>query len=225
MLRKELQKALDGFMDEAYPETQNTGDLGGSDPEVVKFTDYYHEGSKNRLKMAQKPISHGSSPHTAIAMRATVENLRPRYAKAKDDSESLKLAGDTVRSDMMREQYMDEQFLPAVETLVQLYGADDVLANQSVLSELDKLTLVNGSGSGYTKAFILALHPDDLRSQQSLSDGFVIKALRDINGLVAQNQIRSAIAVAKRIKESIDNGENAASPDDYDIIQRVALRG
>ena len=225
MLRKELQKALDGFMDEAYPETQNTGDLGGSDPEPIKFTDYYHEGSKNRLKMTKKPISHGSSPHTAIALRATIENLRPRYTKAKDDSEALKHAGDTVRAEMYKEQYMNEQFLPAVETLVQLYGADDVIANQSVLTELDKLTLVNGSGSGYTKAFILALHPDDMRTQQSLSDGFVIKALKDIGRLVQQNQIRSAISVAKRIKTSIDNGENAASPDDYDIIQRVALRG
>ena len=43
--------------------------------------------------------------------------------------------------------------------------------------------------------------------------------------LAANNdKIRSAIDIAKKLKSKIDSGDNIASQEDYELIQKVVLR-
>lgn len=188
--------------------------------------DLLQENVNARFEMGKKQFPKGSSKRVRQHAAEVAERLRPVYNRAKSDSEVLKKRGDVQRARMVVSQYMEEQFLPAVEALAILDNVDEILNSKEALRVLDDYALLEaGSGSGYTRSYIMSLY-DKFRGQnQSMSDYDVMKTIGKICKLVEMDEIRTAIALANRIKDKIDAGENQASDEDYDLIATVVARG
>lgn len=188
--------------------------------------DLYESGRRERFEASRKSYPSGSSPRTTIALMAALERLAPAYRKASDDNDLLSRNGDKARARMVRDQYMQESFLPVIQALVDMYGIDEILNNRKALSKLDDMVMIEGGkASGYSESFIRSMYGDGRGVAPALSDGTVINKVRDITRLCENDQIRAAVGLANKIKTQIDNGEHSASPDDYELIQRVVLRG
>lgn len=212
---------------------QANSKMVGMDPEPQQQqegayvpVDLYQKSYNERLEANKIKRPNGSSPRVTVALPSVISNVEPRYCKAKNDSEFLANHGDVARSRMVKEQYMDEVLLPAVETMVTLFGADEVLNNDKAIETLDKFVLIDGGrGKGYVSSFIKTLHAEERGATADLSDAAVMKSVKQIRDLVAKDEIRTAVGVATNMKKLIDSGANIASQDDYELIQKVALRG
>ena len=195
-------------------------------PEQYDLAFGYEKARRERLNASKRQYPRGASAKTTIALMVLLDNLRPRYHKAKDESEHLKSVGDTERARIAKAGYMEDVFLPALESLVNLYGIDEILNNRTALKKLDEMVLIDGgSGSGYSEAFIKSLHGGERGIAPAVSDGVVVNAVRDIKKLVARDQIRAAVGLAKRVKGQIERGEHSAEEADWELISAVALRG
>ena len=188
--------------------------------------DLYEVGVKDRRREGKLRYPKGSSKRVRQHAAEIAERLRPVYRRAKSDSDILKERGDTARSLMVIDQYMEEQFLPTIEAMILMDGVDEVLNSKEALRLLDEYVLLNaGSGSGYTRSYIMSLY-DKFRGQtQSMSDHEVMKSIGKIRKLIEADEIRTAIALANKIKDKIDAGENQASDEDYDLIATIVARG
>ena len=122
---------------------------------------------------------------------------------------------------MVKQQYMEERFLPAVEIVVNNTSPDEVLNCRSALSALDKMALGVGSMSGYTASYIRQAYADQLGMKRGGSDPTVVSEMRRIKLLVADDQIRTAIGLATKLKKQIDDGEHMAEPEDYAVLGRI----
>lgn len=192
----------------------------------ISYRDLWEEGRRERLNASQKQYPRGASPKVKIALMTLVENVAPVHAKAKAESEYLAKVGDKTRAKMARDGYMEETFLPALESLVNIYGVDAVINSKDVLGKLDELVLIDGgSGSGYSESFIRTLHSSERGIAPAVSDGVVENSVRDIRRLVERDEIRSAIGLAKRIRDQIERGQHSASEEDWELISTVAMRG
>ena len=188
--------------------------------------DYYQQDAKKREQVLSKPRINGSTQKVLVDVCAVTSLLAPQYEKAKDDSERLASLGDKQGSRIVREQYMQDYFLPSVESLVATNSPEEVMNSTKALSEMDKLVLADGGrADGYTYAFVSQLYQDGMGGVLPTSDVTVEAAVREIVRLVQDDQIRAAVGAAQRIKDNIDAGENTASEEDYELIQNVALRG
>ena len=218
-------KTLDKRIAEANEIFLSEPTEGGSDGEPYVPTDLYNERALKRKEMANKGKLNGSRPKIAIDVRAVVEKLAPAHQKAKNDSDVLKARGDLSRAEIVKQQYTNDVFLPALESLVMMNSADELVNNTTALAELDKYaTLDKSSGSGFSASFIKTLHGDERGMFSGQSDDVVRGAVRDIKRLAGTDNIRGAVSMAKRIKDKIERGDNIASEDDYELILRVALR-
>ena len=149
------------------------------------------------------------------------EGLAKAYKKAKDDIDSLKEKGERGRAEVARQQYMNENFLPAVEIVVNSTSPDEVLNSKQALRELDKYVLLEGSGKGYTASYIRQAYGDQLGQKEGHSDASVRSGVMRLNTLLDDGQIRTAFGVANKLKEKIDKGEAIADDIDYELISRV----
>ena len=178
-----------------------------------------------RREMRRQEGNHtrGAMPSIRIDMDAiTDSNLPYQYKKAKSDSEYLKGIGKPAESSMVKQQYMEDYFLPAVDAMVRMNSMEAVLSNPQVLDALDHYTLLDGTrGNGYTKAYILSLYAPTGVVQKS--DGRVRHAVMRIKALCEDDMIRTAVGIAQRIKGDIDSGKSSATNEDYELITRVAL--
>lgn len=189
-------------------------------------TDLLQENVNARFEMGKKQFPKGSSKRVRKFADDVALRLAVPYRRAKDDSEVLKKRGDKQRARMVIGQYMEEQFLPAVEALILLTNVDEVLNSKDTLSLLDNYVLMeSGSGSGYTRSYIESLYDKFRGQKQGMSDYEVMKSIGKIRKLVERDEIRTAIALANKIKDKIDAGENQASDEDYDLIATVVARG
>ena len=197
------------------------------DEDAVKVgTDLLQESTNARFEMGKKQFPKGSSKRVRKFADDVALRLAVPYRRARDDSEVLKKRGDSQRARMVIDQYMEEQFLPAVEALILLTNVDEVLNSAETLKMLDEYVLMeSGSGSGYTRSYIESLYDKFRGMAQGMTDHEVMKAIGKIRKLVEIDQVRAAIGVAKRIKDKIDAGENQASDEDYDLIATVVARG
>ena len=187
--------------------------------------DYYQEMRSKASNSLSKPLLNGSTQKLSCEAKNAVQSLLGPFNKATDDSERLDAVGDKERARIVRQQYMEEVFLPVVESLVMMNSPEELLNSTNALKELDKYALVEGGrGSGYTAAFVRTLHKEDFGNVLPTSDVNVEDGVRRIRELVAYGSIRNAVGVAKRLKGQVDKGEFTASPEDYDLLQRVALR-
>ena len=129
--------------------------------------------------------------------------------------------GDKARAKMMVQQYMEESFLPAVEAVVNYTSPDELLNCKEALSALDSMAIGDGSMKGYTAAYVRQAYGDQLGQKEGESDPTVVDAVRRIHMLVSDDQYRTAVGLAKKLKKSIDDGQNIASDEDYALLGRI----
>lgn len=200
--------------------------------ESAEFVDMYQRDVNKIRSESKKTRPRGSSPVVLAATKAAISGdgmpaagLAQAYKRAKNDRDMLKAKGEPGRADIVVNQYMDEHFRPAVETIIRFSSPDELLNCKPALSALDKLALGTGSMIGYTASYVRSSYGDllgeDLDGRFGQSDPVVRDSVRRIKLLSNADKIRSAVGVAKQIKKQIDNGECMASEDDYDIIARV----
>ena len=192
-------------------------------PEPV---DIYQRDQKRIRDVNSKTFPKGSSAIVNTAVNAVLdgmgaEGLVRAYKRAKDDSDSLKERGERGRAELRRKQYMEENFLPAVELVVNSTSPDEVLNSKSALDELDKYVLLEGSGKGYTASYIRQAYGNQLGQKEGRSDDSVRSGVRRINMLLDNGEIRTAFGIANKLKEQIDRGEHIADDVDYEMIGRI----
>ena len=224
MDKKELEKRIKEANDEFL--NDNTIEEKTETVELVSPVDLYKQKVDEQKKVSERPRLNGSTQKLLVDICAVTENLAPKFNKARDDSERLMRIGDKQGARISREQYMQDYFLPAVQSLIMTNSPEEVMNSTKVLSELDKMVLTDGGrADGYTYAFISQLYQDGMGGVVPTSDTVVEGAIREIIRLVQEDQIRTAVGMAQKIKNKIDLGENTASSEDYELIQSVALRG
>lgn len=192
-------------------------------PEPV---DIYQRTQDRIYDVSQKSYPKGSSHAVNMSVYSVIdgvgaEGLAKAYKRAQDDVDALKDQGERGRAELRRQQYMQEYFLPAVEIVVNSTSPDEVLSNQKALRELDKYALLEGSGKGYTATYIRQAY-GNLLGQVSGRDGPDTRdAIMRINSLLDNGEIRSAVGLARTLKEKIDRGESVASDSSYGLLGRV----
>ena len=204
--------------------------------EVVEAVDLYKRDADARREESKKVRPNGSSALVKTVTQSVIDGdgipgagLANAYKRAEEDVNYFKERGEPGRADIARKQYMDEKFIPAIETVVNYTTPDEVLNSKDALSALDKYALVLGNAKGYTAAYIRSAYGDllgkDLYGDFGNSDQTVKEAVCRIKLLADTDQIRTAVGVAKQLKKQIDNGEHIAGEDDYALIGRVAAFG
>lgn len=192
-------------------------------PELV---DIYQRNQDRIYDVSQKSYPKGSSHVVNMSVYSVIdgvgaEGLAKAYKRAQDDVDALKDQGERGRAEIRRQQYMQEYFLPAVEIVVNSTSPDEVLSNQKALQELDKYTLLEGSGKGYTATYIRQAYGNQLGQQEGRSDASVQSGVMRINSLLDNGEIRSAVGIANDLKEKINKGEAQADDIDFELIGRV----
>lgn len=195
-------------------------------------TDIYQRDAAKRRDNAKKKYPRGASAIVAMAVRSVVEGdgaegLGKAYRRAKNDAEALKQTGELDRAEIVRQQYMTEHFLPALEIVVNSASPDEALNAKGALSELDKFVLMPGfgSGSGYSAAYIRQAYADQMGGVSRRSDPDVKAQVTRIRSMINDGQVRMACGMAAKLKEKIDKGEQIADDIDYDLIGRIAAYG
>lgn len=188
--------------------------------------DVYQQKQDKIVETNKKQFPKGASQITNMAVAYVVdghgaEGLAHAYKRARDDSESLKERGERERAEIRRRQYMQEDFLPAVEIIVNASSPDDLLNSKRALEELDKYALLEGSGKGYTASYIRQAYGDQLGQVEGRSDASVKLGVQRINMMLDGGQVRSAFSLASKLKEQIDRGEKSSSDEDYEMLGRV----
>lgn len=188
--------------------------------------DIYQRNKDRIYDVNQKSFPKGSSAAVNMSTYAVIdgvgaEGLAKAYKRAKADSDALKERGERGRAELVRQQYMDENFLPAVEIVVNSTSPDEVLNSKQALKELDKYVLLEGSGKGYTASYIRQAYGNQLGQKEGRSDASVRSEVMRINALLDDGQIRTAFGIANKLKDKIDRGEAQADDIDYELIGRV----
>lgn len=153
---------------------------------------------------------------------AGTDSLARAHKRAKEDSEVLEKMGDHRRAQLIRNQYMQEKFLPAVEVVVNFTSPDELLNSREALKALDGYALGIGSMSGYTEAYVREAYGNTLGATPSASSPAVTSAVARINGYLDTDQNLSARALANKMKRLIDEGKDISNAEDYDLIATVA---
>lgn len=203
-----------------------------AEPEPIEFVDLYKGDFSSRRAESRKRRPRGSSPIVLATTKAVIDGdgvpangLAQAYERAKEASVALKAKGEPSRADMEVRQYMEERFLPAVETVIRYSSPDELLNCKEALKALDKHALGVGSMSGYTAAYVRSAYGDllgkDLDGRFDKSDPAITDMVMRVRVLADKGDIRNAIGVAKQAKKQVDDGENMASEDDYELISRV----
>lgn len=188
--------------------------------------DIYQRDIERAEAVRRKSYPRGSSKAVDMSVYAVIdgvgaEGLAKAYKRAQDDIDVLKDQGERGRAQIRRQQYMQEDFLPAVEIVVNSTSPDEVLASKKALNELDKYALLEGSGKGYTATYIRQAYGNQLGQKEGRSDASVRSEVMRINSMLDNGQVRTAVSIANRIKDKIDRGENQADDASYELISRV----
>lgn len=195
-------------------------------PTLPEPVDIYQRNQDRIYDVSQKSYPKGSSHAVNMSVYSVIdgvgaEGLAKAYKRAQDDVDALKDQGERGRAELRRQQYMQEYFLPAVEIVVNSTSPDEVLSNQKALQELDKYTLLEGSGKGYTATYIRQAYGNSLGQAIGKDDPNTRGVIMRINSLLDNGEIRSAIGLASSLKEKIDRGESMASDISYDLLGRI----
>ena len=188
--------------------------------------DLYQRDRKRISDVNAKSYPKGSNAIVNTAVNAVLngmgsEGLVRAYKRAQDDVDALKDQGERGRAELRRKQYMEENFLPAVEVVVNSTSPDEVLSNAKALQDLDKYVLLEGSGKGYTASYIRQAYGNQLGQVTGRSDDSVRSGVMRLNLLLDDGQVRTAFGLANKLKEQIDKGEAQADDIDYNLIARI----
>lgn len=195
-------------------------------PVMPTPVDIYQRNQDRIYDVSLKSYPKGASAIVNTAVTSVIEGngaegLARAYKRAKDDSDSLKARGERGRAELVRQQYMQEYFLPAVEIVVNSTSPDEVLNSKRALEELDKYALLEGAGKGYTASYIRQAYGDQLGQVVGRSDDSVKAGVRRINMLLDSGNVRTALSVANNLKKRIDEGSAMADDADAELIGRV----
>lgn len=188
--------------------------------------DIYQRDIERAEAVRRKSYPKGSSKAVDMSVYAVIdgvgaEGLAKAYRRAKADIEALKDRGERGRADIMRQQYMQENFLPAVEIVVNSTSPDEVLNSKRALDELDKYALLEGSGKGYTATYIRQAYGNQLGQQTGRSDASVRSGVMRINALLDEGRVREALGVANDLLDKIKRGAAIADDVDYDLLGKI----
>lgn len=213
-------------------------DPNATSPEAVKLgsgdkvqpwvpIDIYRHNQRKATAMNRKEFPKGSRALVMAIVKTIIEGeggkggLALARKRAEGDSESYLASGDRQRAEIAARQYMEEKLLPAIELVIEYTSPDELLNCKEALAALDSMAVGPGSMSGYTAAYVREAYGNLLGQKRGESDPTVVEAMRRIRALSANDEIRTAIGMAQRLKQQIDNGEHQASPEDYAVIGRV----
>ena len=226
-----MQRLYDSFeMDKVNKDierkAQEAAKLQAQQPVPPEPIDIYQRNQDRIYDVNNKTFPKGSSAAVNMSAYAVIdgvgaEGLAKAYRRAKEDIDALKERGERGRAELVRQQYMNENFLPAVEIVVNSTSPDEVLNSEQALKELDKYALLEGSGKGYTATYIRQAYGDQLGQKEGRSDASVRSEVMRINSLLDEGQIRTAVGIANKLKDKIDKGEAMADENDYDLLGRV----
>ena len=215
-----------------YKNLPDDAEVGSSNGKPV---DVYKKKTRSALDNSKKKYPNGSSAmmlsvaKSVLGGKGSMAGLSGFYKKALEDSNSLKRRGENDRAELVRQQYMEEKFLPSVEAVIAYSSPDEMLNNKSILNAFDKFVLGVGSSDGYTASYIRTSYGNvlgsDIKGTFNGSDETVASKVIRIKQLCDSGQIRSAVGMAKKIKTQIDDGEHIASDEDYALLGRVASYG
>ena len=196
------------------------------DENIVESVDIYQRDQDRIYDVSKKSFPKGSSAITNMAVASVIdgaggEGLAHAFKEAKEDINALKERGERGRAELIRKQYMQESFLPAVELVVNSTSPDETLNSKKALDELDKYVLLEGSGKGYTASYIRQAYGNQLGNVEGRSDASVRSGVRKLNALLDAGEIRTAVGMANKLKDKIDKGMAQADDIDYELIGRV----
>lgn len=222
---EELDARIDEANDAFISDEENVGETAG-------FVDLYQQDASKMRDESRRRRPRGSSPVVLATTKAAISGdgvpangLAQSFERAKDAVIALKVKGEPGRAKLAAKQYMEERFLPAIETIIRFSSPDELLNCKDALRELDKYALGVGSMSGYTAAYVRSAYGDllgkDLDERFDRSDPAIADMVMRVRVLSDKGDIRNAIGVAKQAKKQVDDGENMASEDDYELISRV----
>lgn len=187
----------------------------------------FYEQTQNRLRdNAKKIFPKGSSQIVNYAVAQVVdgagaEGLAHAYKEAREDVGELRKKGERERADLVRRQYMDEHFLPALELVVNSSSPDELLNNKRALDTLDQYVLSEGSGKGYTASYVRQAYGNQLGQQTGRSDAYIRSRLRDVNRMLDKGNVREAYGLARKLKDQIERGEHIIDDTDYSLLGRI----
>ncbi len=231
-LKKRIESANDEFI--ASDEDSNAAVSVEGEEEVIesKPVDILQQKRNEQYRASKLETPRGAAPKVAknasgvLEGLGSIKSLSQSFRAAKHASERLTANGETARASMVRDQYMNEKFLPAIEALIGLNSIDELLNAKDVLKKLDELVLIQGGrADGYTAQYIRSLYGSELGQIQTHSDCYIRRSIGDMKVACARGNIRYAISLAKKMLDSVDNGEHSATEDDYQLISKVASRG
>lgn len=185
------------------------------------------EEQRTAIRGLPKPKVKGASRKVVSDLNDLLERgVDYAYKKALDDSESLRAEGETARANIVLANYMNEWYRPTVDALIRLNSVEEVLASQEALAALDALVALPGQGRGdqYTAVYVSSLYEPTGSAIQS-SDAEVLQGIRNINHMLDNYNTRAAVIAAAKLQQSIDMGNNRATPSDYEFLQKIVLRG
>lgn len=221
------QRLYDSFnMDKVDQELNRRDQLKASQPIAPEPVDIYQRDQERIYDVSKKSFPKGSSAITNMAVASVIdgaggEGLAHAFKEAKEDINALKERGERGRAELIRKQYMQESFLPAVELVVNSTSPDETLNSKKALDELDKYVLLEGSGKGYTASYIRQAYGNQLGNVEGRSDASVRSGVRKLNALLDAGEIRTAVGIANKLKDKIDKGMAQADDIDYELIGRV----
>ena len=188
--------------------------------------DLYQHGQRKQYDESRKSRPKGSPAVVKAVVMSIIsgnggEGLGRAYKRYKGDIDEMLARGEKERAALLQQQYMQERFLPAIEAAIEYASPDELLNCKEALAELDKLAMGVGKMSGYTAAYVRQAYEKLLGQKQGSSDPTVDSEIRRIRNLVDADQMRTAIGMATKLKQQIDNGEHAASDEDYALLGRM----
>lgn len=224
-----IAAAGDEMLQQSHANTEQAFAVEEVSEEQPTVSDQPIDMWQNRLN-AQRDTTptavYGARPKMQLDLTDLIQHgpIKDAYRKTVDDSERLRAEGETQRAGLIEQQYMQDYFYPTVDALIRMNSMEELLASQDVLEALDAMAIVPGGGraDGYTSVYVSSLY--EPAGNTFKSDAQVRDAVRRIEALCGRNQIRQAGTLARRVQEKIDTGQNVALPEDYEIIQKVALR-
>ena len=224
-------KELETRIDKANAKFVTGEDAGGETPAAP--TDLYKRNAGSARAEQKKRRPNGSASIVKAVTKSVVTGdgqrgagLAPAYKKARDDSDFFKKRGEEDRAEIVRNQYMEEHFLPAVEVVIAYSSPDELLNCREALTALDQYALGIGKTNGYTAQYVRSAYGnalgEDYSARTGKSDDYITRIVYRIKMLADGGSNREAISLAVSAKKDIDEGTHIASDGDYALIGRVA---
>lgn len=192
---------------------------GGAGGEAV---DFYQQKQESSYRASQKPKTHGSPKQLGMIVSKMVKSCTRDFREARSQFDSVSMTNPD-EAENIKMSYMEQKYLPLVESLASEYGTDALINSERALDELDSLALTaNGYGKGYTKAYLKAIRNEGTMGKGSSTDAEVSNKIAHIERMAGKDDIRGAVSLAKRTLSKINEGSLSASDEDVQFLNRVA---